>query len=192
MVDMRGEGEVDVEGWEYAWSFGSKNWKARTGFLNAGGWVRRRRWVRLMMMGNDTHNHTPENKQPEGPVSLPDMDPIVWQGDSGDWERCLKKLKATNVDGLRLELWKDWLQEDGKQREWIGSVLSSRVSSREAELVEHTYIECTQGDQIFRALTHPESRLRLLELISNNGLESCVSKSLVERVRERRSIAPVH
>lgn len=45
---MRGDGEVQHDGFEYAWSFRSRNWRAEVGFLSAGGFVRRRRWVRLM------------------------------------------------------------------------------------------------------------------------------------------------
>lgn len=49
MVDMRGEGQTQYDGFEYNWLFQRKHWRAEVGSLNAGGWVRRRRWVRLMM-----------------------------------------------------------------------------------------------------------------------------------------------
>jgi hypothetical protein len=42
-------GEVQHDGFEYNWMFRTHNWRAEVGSLNAGGWVRRRRWVRLMM-----------------------------------------------------------------------------------------------------------------------------------------------
>src|SRR6266511_997646 len=52
MIDMRSEstqGQVQHDGFEYNWVFRKHNWKAQVGPLNAGGWVRRRRWVRLMV-----------------------------------------------------------------------------------------------------------------------------------------------
>ncbi|KAG8929663.1 hypothetical protein FRC02_005252 [Tulasnella sp. 418] len=49
MVDMRGDGEVSNSGFEYNWAFRSKGWRPNPGTLSAGGWVRRRRWVRLMV-----------------------------------------------------------------------------------------------------------------------------------------------
>lgn len=50
MIDMRSDsGEVQHDGFEYNWIFRSHRWRAEVGPLSAGGWVRRRRWVRLMM-----------------------------------------------------------------------------------------------------------------------------------------------
>lgn len=42
-------GEVQHDGFEYNWMFRTHHWCARVGKLSAGGWVRRRRWIRLMM-----------------------------------------------------------------------------------------------------------------------------------------------
>lgn len=42
-------GEVQHDGFEYNWMFRTHKWRAEVGSLSAGGWVRRRRWVRLMM-----------------------------------------------------------------------------------------------------------------------------------------------
>ncbi|KAJ3552271.1 hypothetical protein NM688_g4237 [Phlebia brevispora] len=49
MVDMRGEGQTQYDGFEYNWFFRTKHWRPEVGSLSAGGWVRRRRWVRLMV-----------------------------------------------------------------------------------------------------------------------------------------------
>ncbi|KAH7883582.1 hypothetical protein F5I97DRAFT_2064875 [Phlebopus sp. FC_14] len=50
MIDMRTDlGEVQHDGFEYNWSFREKHWHAEIGSFSAGAWVRRRRWVRLMM-----------------------------------------------------------------------------------------------------------------------------------------------
>ncbi|KAF8581636.1 hypothetical protein K439DRAFT_1241115, partial [Ramaria rubella] len=49
LVDMRGDGDVQHDGFEYNWFFQRCHWRARVGWLSAGGYVRRRRWVRLMI-----------------------------------------------------------------------------------------------------------------------------------------------
>ncbi|KDR84995.1 hypothetical protein GALMADRAFT_218079 [Galerina marginata CBS 339.88] len=50
MIDMRTDsGEVQHDGFEYNWIFRKHNWRAQIGSFNAGGWVRRRRWIRLMV-----------------------------------------------------------------------------------------------------------------------------------------------
>lgn len=49
MVDMRGDGQTQYDGFEYNWHFLTKRWRSEVGFFSSGGWVRRRRWVRLMM-----------------------------------------------------------------------------------------------------------------------------------------------
>ena len=50
MIDMRSNtGEVQHDGFEYNWMFRRHHWRAQIGSFNAGGWVRRRRWVRLMV-----------------------------------------------------------------------------------------------------------------------------------------------
>lgn len=49
MIDMRGDGLVQHDGFEYAWSFRSGSWRPEIGALSTGAWVRRRRWVRLMV-----------------------------------------------------------------------------------------------------------------------------------------------
>ncbi|KIK70993.1 hypothetical protein GYMLUDRAFT_235382 [Collybiopsis luxurians FD-317 M1] len=50
MVDMRSDsGQVQYDGFEYNCWFRQHHWRAQVGPCSAGGWVRRRRWVRLMM-----------------------------------------------------------------------------------------------------------------------------------------------
>ncbi|KAJ8083997.1 hypothetical protein PM082_002764 [Marasmius tenuissimus] len=50
MIDMRSDsGEVQHDGFEYNWVFRKHQWRAQTGTLSSGGYVRRRRWVRLMV-----------------------------------------------------------------------------------------------------------------------------------------------
>ncbi|KAF6766022.1 hypothetical protein DFP72DRAFT_1028806 [Ephemerocybe angulata] len=50
MIDMRSNlGEVQHDGFEYNWMFRKHHWRSQVGPLSAGGWVRRRRWIRLMV-----------------------------------------------------------------------------------------------------------------------------------------------
>lgn len=56
MIDMGANtGAVQHDGFEYNWSFRNHAWRAQVGVLSAGGWVRRRRWVRLMMCPAKLH-----------------------------------------------------------------------------------------------------------------------------------------
>ncbi len=50
MIDMQNDsGHVQHDGFEYNWCFQKHHWRAQVGSLSAGGFVRRRRWIRLMM-----------------------------------------------------------------------------------------------------------------------------------------------
>ncbi|KAG8916530.1 hypothetical protein FRC00_014722, partial [Tulasnella sp. 408] len=53
MVDMDGNGDTCADGWQYNWAFRKKGWRPHPGNLSAGGWVRRRHWLRLMMRPAD-------------------------------------------------------------------------------------------------------------------------------------------
>jgi hypothetical protein len=135
MVDMRGDGAVQHDGFEYNWFFRRHHWRPAVGAMNAGGWVRRRRWVRLMMRPASHRQTLPHiNEPPEavgtsytpsgGGSSVPpsisnsstNTDGYVaaigevWHGDvQTDWERCQALMKRVGRDGRRLELWKTWL-----------------------------------------------------------------------------------
>ncbi|CAE6471683.1 unnamed protein product [Rhizoctonia solani] len=131
MVDMRGDGEVQQDGYEYNWCFRSKGWRASIGSFNAGGWVRRRRWVRLMMRpanaGSPLLPSTHEDgftATPTSTLPLPTQpstttineseknereDALIWRGDDGDWLRVRDALKDFRSDGRRLEAWERWL-----------------------------------------------------------------------------------
>ncbi|KAG9029364.1 hypothetical protein FRB95_005371 [Tulasnella sp. JGI-2019a] len=130
MVDMRGDGEVCSDGFEYNWAFRSnhKGWRAYPGAVSTGGWVRRRRWLRLMMRPADIRLDEEDIKVDDTTGVEVDKDGLrvdgdvhrqrttvdaaakTWQGDPiADWDRCHKLLRSTNRDGRRLELWMDWL-----------------------------------------------------------------------------------
>ena len=136
MVDMRADSaEVQHDGFEYNWMFRKHNWSPQVGFCNAHGWVRRRRWIRLMVRPakqkkkaeHDGFN-TPDSAawtrtwQSSSPPSVltsgPDIldhwlqvEPAnVWLGDpEGDWQRCLSVMKSLGRDGRKLEVWSLWL-----------------------------------------------------------------------------------
>ncbi|KAG8901462.1 hypothetical protein FRB99_005291 [Tulasnella sp. 403] len=72
MVDMRGDGEVCASGFEYNWAFRSKGWRPHPGTLSAGAWVRRRRWVRLMMRPADRTPTSEESPTQSGGIKASD------------------------------------------------------------------------------------------------------------------------
>ncbi|KZV77639.1 hypothetical protein PENSPDRAFT_730400 [Peniophora sp. CONT] len=110
MIDMRDseDGSVSYDGFEYNWVFRRSKWKPE------GGFVRRRRWIRLMRR-KDFHPSihspgTPVPPSPTSPISYRDINADdVWQGDEGDWARCHSLMRSLNRDGLRLEVWRAWL-----------------------------------------------------------------------------------
>lgn len=135
MVDMRTDSaEVQHDGFEYNWMFKKHNWSPRVGPWNAHGWVRRRRWIRLMVrpakqkkkVDYDGFN-TPDSAAWTRPQSFApssvltsgtdltdhwlQVEPAnVWLGDpEGDWQRCLSVMKLFGRDGRKLELWNLWL-----------------------------------------------------------------------------------
>ncbi|KAG9128325.1 hypothetical protein FRC07_000833 [Ceratobasidium sp. 392] len=132
MVDMRGDGEVQQDGYEYNWCFRTKGWRASIGSFNAGGWVRRRRWVRLMMRPanvnslpalpiSENTSIAPSSSAAHDP-SLPtpvdeaddneEKDTQIWRGDADDWTRVRNALRDFRSDGRRLEAWERWLGLD--------------------------------------------------------------------------------
>ncbi|QRW05073.1 integral peroxisomal membrane peroxin protein [Ceratobasidium sp. AG-Ba] len=130
MVDMRGDGEVQQDGYEYNWYFRSKGWRASIGSFNSGGWVRRRRWVRLMMRPATKPANTALSAYPNSantsispstsvdPTLPPsdngddreeETDTRIWRGDANDWTRVRGALREFRSDGRRLEAWERWL-----------------------------------------------------------------------------------
>ncbi|VDB84486.1 unnamed protein product [Peniophora sp. CBMAI 1063] len=122
MIDMRNseDGSVSFEGFEYNWVFRRHQWRPE------GGFVRRRRWIRLMRR-KDVYSpiHSPGTSIPPSPSSaftFQDIDPnSVWEGNANDWLRCHSLMRSLNRDGLRLEVWGAWLGEAAPARQRSGS-----------------------------------------------------------------------
>jgi len=53
MIDMRSDGQVQYDGFEYNWFFRTHKWSA-----SSAAWVRRRRWIRLMMRPAKPYLHS--------------------------------------------------------------------------------------------------------------------------------------
>ena len=131
MVDMRSEGEVHYDGFEYNWLFRRHKWRPEPGVLGAGGWVRRRRWVRLMM--RPAHPTVKQSDRgvspPTSPLTrysiIPDSSTLeletetgmVWRGDPDDWKRCHHLMMRLNRDGTKLDLWREWLGVSTRSRQ---------------------------------------------------------------------------
>lgn len=72
MIDMRSDtGQVQHDGFEYNWIFRKHNWKSHVGPMNIAGYVRRRRWIRLMVRPATRQPH----KGDATPISSPDSSP---------------------------------------------------------------------------------------------------------------------
>jgi hypothetical protein len=132
MVDMRGDGEVDSNGWQYSHAFSSSTWRSHVKSFNRGGWVRRRRWVRLMTKPA-TIKHLSEERQ-RSPKQVTYDANVVWKGDSDDWLRCRQALKDSASDSQRLELWRTWFSN-----ETVTTVLQSTVTLRVSSLSLTSY-----------------------------------------------------
>jgi hypothetical protein len=134
MVDMRSEGEVHYDGFEYNWLFRRHEWRPEPGWLSAGGWVRRRRWVRLMMRPAHPHHAATEQSDKGVPLTtssstrysvMPDSSTLdletekvmVWRDDPDDWNRCHHLMAHLNTDGTKLELWREWLGVSPRTRQ---------------------------------------------------------------------------
>ena len=137
---MRDE-TIQHDGFEYNWFFRSKGWRSKAGRLNAGAWVRRRRWLRLMerppltvLQESEGNGHGP--REPE--ISVSTDVKYVWRGDGEDWHRLHRVMRELGRDGRRLEVWKEWIGcieeggEDSTNRDvskFMAAVLRSRVRS---------------------------------------------------------------
>ncbi|KAG5635571.1 hypothetical protein H0H81_010756 [Sphagnurus paluster] len=73
MIDMGSDsGEVQHDGFEYNWLFRKHKWSAEVGSFSAGGWVRRRRWIRLMTRPAKTrHTHLGDDPAGQSTPSFP-------------------------------------------------------------------------------------------------------------------------
>ena len=132
MVDMRSEGQVQYDGFEYNWIFRRHKWRPEPGAFSAGGLVRRRRWVRLMMrprsidQNDDGDGQNPAITLPltrysvvpdDGAQELEAAKALVWNGEPDDWERIHHFMLRWNRDGTRLELWREWLRVPPQTRQ---------------------------------------------------------------------------
>ncbi|KAG6851055.1 hypothetical protein H0H93_002947 [Arthromyces matolae] len=139
MIDMRSDtGQVQHDGFEYNWMFRAHKWRAEIGSLSTGAWVRRRRWIRLMMRPAQNANlengaspasvATGSVRQSAGSLLAPIVkspDPNLevlqtlltvnsgWTKDDteGNWFKCRLMMKSLGRDGRKLEVWKAWLSQ---------------------------------------------------------------------------------
>ncbi|KAH9065751.1 hypothetical protein EDB87DRAFT_1592987 [Lactarius vividus] len=124
MVDMRSEGQVHYDGFEYNWLFRRHKWRPEPGAFSAGGWVRRRRWVRLMIRparpieqsddgGSQNLAFSPPPTRspivPDDTLELEAAKAAAWSDEPNNWERIHYIMVRSNRDGTRLELWREWL-----------------------------------------------------------------------------------
>ena len=188
-----GRGEVQHDGFEYNWCFRSNNWHAQVGKLGAGAWVRRRRWVRLMMRPATQHDSGCQTTSPSlSPTSSPPGLSLaelshVWDGTEQDWQHVHRLLKQLGRDGRKLELWRMWLSPHAYAHT---SSIKNKQSALAPEnhsppLVHLTTIlrnhvrvfpsflqtgsNTIQGETILRFFVYPDSRAQFVHLVSQAG-----------------------
>ena len=167
MVDMRGEGQVHYDGFEYNWFFRRYKWRPEPGAFSAGGLVRRRRWVRLMMrparsieqsdnggglnlaitLPSTRYSVVPD----DGARELEAAKTTVWSGEPSDWERIHHLMLRWNRDGTRLELWREWLgvPPQARQRKmWSEDEYSSPSEEENGHATMARPLEGTQRENL--------------------------------------------
>lgn len=109
-VDMRGDGEVQEDGFEYNWWFRQNGWRPKIGTMSTGAYVRRRRWMRLRYL-------TPPEVTAEKPSdpSVSHVEPTELQG----WEKVRAEMKDTELDRERLDFLKAWLDESSANEDLL-------------------------------------------------------------------------
>jgi hypothetical protein len=174
MVDMRSEGEVHYDGFEYNWVFRRHKWRPEPGTFSAGAWVRRRRWIRLMMrpahpLAIEQHDDsdgqrprtvsTPMTRYSIVPDdSVPELETektMVWRGDLDDWKRCHHLMTRLNRDGIKLELWRDWLGVSPRTRRRVWTEDESFNPSEgfnDGPMVRAPALEGAQRDSLVTAV----------------------------------------
>jgi hypothetical protein len=144
MIDMRGAASVQQDGFEYNWRFSKRGWRYRSGFMGAGSWVRRRRWMRLMVQHG---SKSPEQTPPNANASRVDLNVImcdVWQGDDDDWPRLRKAMRLLDIDGMKLDVWRAWLGcSPAPEKRLPSSDLGSTGPSFHIDCSEESSIELT-------------------------------------------------
>ena len=161
MVDMRGEGQVHYDGFEYNWFFRRYKWRPEPGSFSAGGLVRRRRWVRLMTRpARPIEKRNPAITLPptrysivpdDGARELEAAKAMVWGGEPNDWERIHYFMVRWNRDGTRLELWRKWLgipPQSRQRKVWSEDEYSSPSEEQNEQATKALPLEETQRESL--------------------------------------------
>lgn len=153
MIDMRSNaGETQHDGFEYNCFFRRRYWQAEVGPLSAGGWVRRRRWIRLMMRPGKQ----PPDTLPHNTAASPVDAVSVWRGETPDdcWNRCRALMKQLGTDGRKLEVWLSWMEPLSTDGKTVRQVLEAHI------------------EQILDMFMYPDSRARFLMAAGRMGVSA--------------------
>ncbi|KAG7450512.1 uncharacterized protein BT62DRAFT_518427 [Guyanagaster necrorhizus] len=189
MVDMQSDsGQVQYDGFEYNWMFRKKHWTAEVG-----GFVRRRRWIRLMKRPAktakknieddvDNGNTTAWSSRPEGStlqsasVSSNLSDELL-EGKADElwlkhdlharWVEYCKLMKMAGRDAKKLELWKRWLALKDPNKIPVHEDISNLLA--------------VYGDDIRNSFVYPDSRAQFMSMLRDAGmLESLFSNAGIQ------------
>lgn len=115
-------GEVQHDGFEYNWMFRSHHWHAKVGKLSAGGWVRRRRWIRLMMRPGKIRRLVTEEAD-----SISALSPLGSSSIRNSWNGWEQQSSAvapsifTNVTDRRDSLYMQEIWQGNVAEDWVCS-----------------------------------------------------------------------
>ncbi|KAF8516146.1 hypothetical protein BU17DRAFT_92978 [Hysterangium stoloniferum] len=192
LVDMRGDGDVQHDGFEYNWFFRRRHWRARVGWLSTGGFVRRRRWVRLMMHPSDarleaeaaTESGHEDTGDSATAASSQFIDVPIWRGNSGDWERLRWFFKRIGRDGPKIDLWTEWLSDligkraiaQSPRKQWTeddetdsADLVMEAERQMSSERPRREWVVAVlreHGRELGYCFVYPDSRAQLLDLFT--------------------------
>ncbi|KAK0465021.1 uncharacterized protein EV420DRAFT_1512446, partial [Desarmillaria tabescens] len=175
MVDMQSDsGQVQYDGFEYNWMFRKKNWTAEVG-----GFVRRRRWIRLMKRPAKTVSRKLDDDVENGSTAASSLRPIsqsvsvssnlpdelleqhadeIWLKNDlhTRWAEYCKLMKAAGRDAKKLELWKRWLSLEDSNKVPVREDISSLLA--------------VYGDDIRDSFVYPDSRAQFTSMLKDAGM----------------------
>jgi len=110
---------------------------------------------------------------------------MVWNGEPNDWERIHNLMVRWNMDGTKLELWREWLgippqtrqrkvwSEDEytspSEEEQIGHVAKARPQER-AQRENLAVVVRDHTEDLIQLFVYPESRAEFLEILNAAGI----------------------
>ncbi|KAF9044528.1 hypothetical protein BDZ89DRAFT_1059005 [Hymenopellis radicata] len=198
MIDMQNDsGHVQHDGFEYNWCFQKHHWRAKVGSLS---FVRRRRWIRLMMRPAKVSKREDDSDHLSPPATLKSnkLDELVRRRASlGSTLHPPSVISAmSDFEGVDVEVLDSvWLGDD-TDTHWSGycsvmkimgqddaplpseyRVQEANIRGQSASLTRREVIEAVlreHGADILHSFVYPDSRAQLLKMLKGADLLSAL------------------